>query len=286
MASIVRIKRRLEDEPAEALLLAPSSKKLKEDVSVDQKVLKFFGTIDSKVRDVKTINKLLEDKKMKSYRDKPAPSERNISKAQASHPLGNRYTITSTFPNPNEGESGSNLKVYDLIREGEQPDDSDTIMCNGVPMVVEKCAAEPKKDVFVYDYYYSEVGTIDDTYLDQLLSVKPFEYTYESYESDKDSQDSNAEDYYTNDYPDTDESCEDFNDDVECLMASTRRMKMNESEEFSYTEDYGFSSDDEDGFTKYKKRVLKELYGVPSSESEDYEDEDEEYLSEIECNDE
>ena len=36
-------------------------------------------------------------------------------------------------------------------------------------MVVEKCAAEPKKDVFVYDYYYSEVGTIDDTYLDQLL---------------------------------------------------------------------------------------------------------------------
>lgn len=49
MASIVRIKRRLEDEPAEALLLAPSSKKLKEDVSVDQKVLKFFGTIDSKV---------------------------------------------------------------------------------------------------------------------------------------------------------------------------------------------------------------------------------------------
>jgi len=213
MASIVRIKRRLEDEPAEALLLAPSSKKLKEDVSVDQKVLKFFGTIDSKVRDVKTINKLLEDKKMKSYRDKPAPSERNISKAQASHPLGNRYTITSTFPNPNEGESGSNLKVYDLIREGEQPDDSDTIMCNGVPMVVEKCAAEPKKDVFVYDYYYSEVGTIDDTYLDQLLSVKPFEYTYESYESDKDSQDSNAEDYYTNDYPDTDESCEDFNDE-------------------------------------------------------------------------
>jgi len=71
----------------------------------------------------------------------------------------------------------------------------------------------PKKDVFVYDYYYSEVGTIDDTYLDQLLSVKPFEYTYESYESDKDSQDSNAEDYYTNDYPDTDESCEDFNDE-------------------------------------------------------------------------
>lgn len=69
-------------------------------------------------------------------------------------------------------------------------------------------------------------------------------------------------------------------------MASTRCMKMNESEEFSYTEDYGFSSDDEDGFTKYKKRVLKELYGVPSSESEDYEDEDEEYLSEIECNDE
>jgi len=97
MASIVRIKRRLEDEPAEALLLAPSSKKLKEDVSVDQKVLKFFGTIDSKVRDVKTINKLLEDKKMKSYRDKPAPSERNISKAQASHPLGNRYTVRAAY---------------------------------------------------------------------------------------------------------------------------------------------------------------------------------------------
>ena len=54
------------------------------------------------------------------------------------------------------------------MREGES-NKNDTIMCNGVPMVVETCAAETKQDVFVYDYYYSEVGTIDDSYLDQLM---------------------------------------------------------------------------------------------------------------------
>ena len=49
MASYLRIKRRLEEEPAEALLLARSSKKFKEDSNENPNVFKFFGTIDSKV---------------------------------------------------------------------------------------------------------------------------------------------------------------------------------------------------------------------------------------------
>ena len=42
-----------------------------------------------------------------------------------------------------------------------------------------------------------------------LFSVQPVEYKYESSESEEDSEDSNAEGNYKNDYPDTEESCED-----------------------------------------------------------------------------
>jgi len=276
MASYLRIKRRLEEEPAEALLLARSSKKFKEDSNENPNVFKFFGTIDSKDGDVQTINRLLEDKKMKSYRTKSAPNKRKITKPKASYHSGNRYTVTSTFSNVNEGASESDLKVYDLVREGES-NKNDTIMCNGVPMVVETCAAETKQDVFVYDYYYSEVGTIDDSYLDQLMSVQPVEYKYESSESEEDSEDSNAEGNYKNDYPDTEESCED-DLDYENLMGATSRINLRDSIELSDDDEDLIYDDDNTNphystaYAKYKKRVLKELNGETGSDSEDSEE--------------
>ena len=75
----------------------------------------------------------------------------------------------STHRSLEKSESESSLKIYDLVCEGEVDQTPDVVMCNGVPLVVEKCSAKPEQDVYVYDYYYSEVQTIDDTYLDQLM---------------------------------------------------------------------------------------------------------------------
>jgi len=279
MASFLRIKRRLEEEPAEAFLLAPSSKKFREDSCRNPNVYKFLHTIDSKNGDIRIISKMLEDQKMMSYRSKPIGNKKNISKPQSAFPSENRYTITDTFSNLNENEPKTDVKVYDLVREGER-DRSDTIMCNGVPMMVEKCATESEQDSFVYDYYYSEVGTIDDTYLDQLMSVQPFEYKYESSESE-DSEDSNAEDNYKNDYPDTEESHEE-DSDFENLTGATGRIDLRKSvelssddEDFIYGSDGDINSHHSTAYSKYKKRVMKELDGDVSSETDSDGDEDE-----------
>ncbi len=59
------------------------------------------------------------------------------------------------------------VKIYDLVLEGEAQLKPDIPTCNGVPFVVEKC--EVPKDKYVYDIYYSDKGTIDDSYIDCLM---------------------------------------------------------------------------------------------------------------------
>lgn len=112
-----------------------------------------------------------------------------------------------------------------------------------------------------------------------LTSSWPFNYFkshYESYESEYDSEDSNAECFYKNDYPDAESSIGEYSDEeLEVLMNATKHMRVWDSEEYT-DEEYGFSSGDEDGFTKYKKRVLKELYGEDANSSEEKEEDQEE----------
>jgi len=79
-------------------------------------LLKLFGSINNCDEDLGNINKLLEEKKRKAYRNKPATSERNAYKVQAQYSPRNIYTITSTCPNPNELEN--DFRINDLVCEG------------------------------------------------------------------------------------------------------------------------------------------------------------------------
>lgn len=74
--------------------------------------------------------------------------------------------VLSAFRNIEDAEVP--VKVYDLVPEGEPPAGDDAVTCNGVPLVVEKNTLEEKVQ-YVYDFYYSDVGTFDDTYIDQLM---------------------------------------------------------------------------------------------------------------------
>lgn len=60
------------------------------------------------------------------------------------------------------------IKVYDLVPEGELLTKEESITCNGEPLVVEKSNSEEAVQ-YVYDFYYSDMGTFDDTYIDQLM---------------------------------------------------------------------------------------------------------------------
>ncbi|GAN09076.1 solute carrier family 7, member 6 opposite strand [Mucor ambiguus] len=114
-------------------------------------------------------------------------------------------------------------------------EDPDDIMCNFIPMVKEYLTLqekeEEKEDDYVYDVYYR-----DDENLEQGMnsmnigSLVWFDEQSEYLDDDTDSElgdnvdeDSNAEDYYQNDYPEEEDS-----------------------DEFEDQHDYDLSSDDED----------------------------------------
>lgn len=62
-------------------------------------------------------------------------------------------------------DEAHDVKMYDLVAEDEEnlSNKPEVVTINGVPMQVEH--VKP----YVYDYYYCEGQTIDDTYIDQLM---------------------------------------------------------------------------------------------------------------------
>lgn len=93
--------------------------------------------------------------------------------------------------------------------------------------------AEPEEN-YVYDFYYSDQGTFDDSYIDKLmrlifnsfllsnewflnsvlLSVQPYQIEFEDYEgsddNSDDSENSNRENHFGNEYPDSSEGDSDW----------------------------------------------------------------------------
>lgn len=61
------------------------------------------------------------------------------------------------------------FKVYDLVLESDNSFKADVVTCNGIPLDVEKCEVQKDKEKYVYDFYYSDRGTVDDSYIDRLM---------------------------------------------------------------------------------------------------------------------
>ncbi len=61
------------------------------------------------------------------------------------------------------------MKIYDLVLEEHSKNEIAT--CNGIPLVVEKCEIlqEDADKKCVFDVYYCEGGTFDDSYVDRLM---------------------------------------------------------------------------------------------------------------------
>ncbi|KAI8340047.1 hypothetical protein BC941DRAFT_239544 [Chlamydoabsidia padenii] len=97
-------------------------------------------------------------------------------------------------------------------------------MCNFIPMVKEYLTLndkveEPEEDDYVYDVYYCDKSTDKDTVITgpNVGSLMWFDEETEYMNDDSDSEigdnedeDSNAEDFYQNDYPDEENSDEDY----------------------------------------------------------------------------
>ncbi|CAG8531370.1 9963_t:CDS:10 [Funneliformis mosseae] len=159
----------------------------------------------------------------------------------------NSSLITSGDDVEDEDEVATNLfKMYDAVKENvsliepkfvEKDDIDSEIMCNFIPMVrqylslQEQIDKEDSDDAYVYDVYYrDDAMDLDDRMnFNKIATLTWFNddgnelFVNESDEKDEivysDEEDSNAEDYYTHDYPDEDEEAwsvqEDNSDDDE-----------------------------------------------------------------------
>ncbi|CAO3620548.1 unnamed protein product [Mucor hiemalis] len=141
--------------------------------------------------------------------DPEAPPVVQSSSEKAAKDLFQMYEAVK-----DDEKSKANLLMDDDI---EDPDD---IMCNFIPMVKEYLTLqekeEEKDDDYVYDVYYRDDNNLDKEITNMNVgSLVWFDEQSEYLDDDSDSElgdyvdeDSNAEDYYQNDYPEEEDSDE------------------------------------------------------------------------------
>ncbi|ORZ22178.1 hypothetical protein BCR42DRAFT_473019 [Absidia repens] len=152
----------------------------------------------------------------------------------------NRTKVDKTMPptvqSSSEKAAEDLFQLYEAVKDEKHRDEPklfmdddeenpDDIMCNFIPMVKEYLTLndrveEPEKDDYVYDVYYCDKSTDDaDVTGPNVGSLMWFDQETEYLNEDSDSEigdnedeDSNAEDFYQNDYPDEEDSDEDYED--------------------------------------------------------------------------
>lgn len=135
-------------------------------------------------------------------------------------------------------------------------------------------------DNYVYDLYY--VQSENDMFLDDEVSVHAFEQelvhdSYRDYrEAEYDSEDSNSESNWRNDYPDSSYSEGSINEDD--IRDAVMNMRLEEESDLSEEDDFVYAVDEAVvenfgyKYAKYKARMMKEL-----EEDDDDDDDDDDY---------
>lgn len=137
-------------------------------------------------------------------------------------------------------------------------------------------------DNYVYDLYY--VQSENDMFLDDEVSVHAFEQelvhdSYRDYgypESEYDSEDSNSESNWKNDYPDSSYSEGSINDDD--IREAVTNIRLEEGSDLSEEDDFIYAVDEAVvekfgyKYAKYKARMLKELEEDKADKDDDDDD--------------
>lgn len=272
MAAILRVKRRNEDEPLEALVIACKRFKANEDeaakepvAALPQKtVLKFAGTLQNQEDNVvehlaKTLSK---DELKSSFKKHPVDIRAKARQMTKEASLTNRYKVV------NLNRSLDTSGVQELDKTMTLIDVEDLMSCS-----TKTESTDENENKYVYDLYYAETGT--DIYPDDLVHVHPLdqELVFDTYrdchvEEQCESEDSNSESNWRNDYPDSDYTGDSIDEDD--MRAAVKNMQL---EDDSSDSDFVYALDKEDvdnygyKYAKYKAALKKEL-GDESSESE------------------
>ncbi|CAG9769098.1 unnamed protein product [Ceutorhynchus assimilis] len=238
MAAVVRIKRRLDEDPLESLVLNCKRKKSNgskqseehEDLSA---VLKLAGTSQKE----ENIEALLRKHRVgdaaelkEQFKKHPVNISDKIRADLKESSKNNRYKIVNCFRktlNSEDNEpqascsSASEVTVFDV----------ETDHNSNEPATVNQ---EPSMK-YVYDFYYTNSDDFGEADIAEYVSVYPVNdpLVFGSIrdnglldnDSDDESEDSNAENYWKNDYPD-EEDLESVNEDD--MIEAVKNLKMDE----------------------------------------------------------
>ncbi|XP_012281280.1 probable RNA polymerase II nuclear localization protein SLC7A6OS [Orussus abietinus] len=284
MAAILRVKRRNDDEPLDALIIACKRRKTEivDEETLDSPltaVVKFAGTVkhqeDNVIEHVaKTLSTNDRKANYKQHIVDITGKNRHRTKQDS---LENRYRVINCF------RSLEQSKI-------DQPDETVTTVIDVEDS--RSCMAQnsnEKENDYVYDLYYTQ--TDDEMLLDHVLSIHPLdqELVFDTYrengknsENECESEDSNSESNWRNDYPDSDHSGDSVNDDD--MRRAVENMKLEEESDLS-SEEFVDAVDEADvetfgyKYAKYKARVKIE-FGEDSDNESDHSDYSGVYISE------
>ncbi|KAH8334558.1 hypothetical protein KR059_011481 [Drosophila kikkawai] len=348
MPAVVRIKRRIDEEPHTAFVLNGKRRRLHNDestvdeagavASVDKDelttVLKFAGTLE-KQDDCATrqfaaarLNKASAHELVQRQRSTDATiatalrRERQRQKAQQNareerfrvvNCLRSTYEDDATAIATPEGQnqetqpSQSHITIVDIESQSQQLHRSETENSTNPEEPHSEATVDQQpadSDIgYVYDLYVPEnemqaayVDMMDDNYL-RVIPVGEIvlEDCYNDQDEDYDSEDSNQENYYTNDYPDDEEAAMGSDDE---LCRQMNKFMLDDD-----GDDYADSSEDEDyatyhdpyvhtidteadsfvddvdfynasrergsAYERYKRRILRELEDQKDDEDDD-----------------
>lgn len=286
MSAVIRVKRRFDEDPLDALVLNCKRRKTNKECSSAtdlSAILKFAGTTERQEDDVLQHIKCQTKSKI----------EENFK--------GNSSSIKDKLRDEILFSSKTNrYKIVNLRRSNTAEDNAAAtpITIVDIEINIEAFADNSK---YVYDLYYSNTDEIGDVTEHDLIGVYPLsdELVYGTYrdnglmDSDNESEDSNDENNWRNDYPDEEDAESITQDDMLAAMNTVgledkeNDLSSSDGEEgFIYSidsESAGFEEDiDQSDVHRYGERYArfkarhKDLTSDNSVEY-DYDDEDDEY---------
>ncbi|XP_063245233.1 probable RNA polymerase II nuclear localization protein SLC7A6OS [Bacillus rossius redtenbacheri] len=245
--AIVRLKRRISDEPVEALLLSCKRKCLEPGEALTEDnpfstVVQFAGTVTTQDEDVvRQVSKKLREAPKTAFSHVPDLRSKLRDDVRTAS-QENRFKVVNCFraididdvaSNGTGGEaSGSEqmkkpLTIFDIVRNDESLAD-----------LTKHFEDKAKEEGFAYDLYYVD---LNDMLLENSVELEVYQKDMffprdKNINSDTDdaSEDSNAESNWRNEYPDTEDSCSVDEDDMRAAV----RMENNYSADLSSDDEH------------------------------------------------
>lgn len=216
--TLVRVKRRITDDPSDILVLSAKRIRTSEDPSAnctDVRLLKLAGTVQN--CEEKALASIVQKKKLPNFeelkkqykRSNIKSSTKTRAKAKKQDREEQRFRVVNTNRSMQENEENTEPKteennilaeqnalyqLYDIFDEKEKPKEKKTpaperLSCNGVEMIREYVSKQTSEEDYVYDVYFAEqgdLGDFNDALYDGLVSVQPFcfgdsEFMYDEY---------------------------------------------------------------------------------------------------------